>query len=284
VEEEERQRAEKQKLKDQLNLANANNRGKRKMYQGESSNSKKNKPDQSQKYGGNNSTAQTSAGPPKSPYCPFCDTNGHWQRNCPRFKAWLAKKGTKELNEISNVNESLYTEFSLNTWWVDSGATVHVCNSLQEFRTVRKVARGEQNLRVADGAEIEVRAVGGLTLRLPSGCNLILNNVLVAPSIKRNLISVRVLAETGYDCHFTKRTCYIKFDNKVVGLAFVRDKLYLLSLDDFVMNVINAYNDKAETSQNYGTIVWAIFLGKELNVSLKKKYSFLQIFLTQIIA
>lgn len=66
--------------------------------------------------------------------------------------------------------------------------------------------------------------------------------------IKRNLISVRVLAETGYDCHFTKRTCYIKFDNKVVGLAFVQDKLYLLSLNDSVMNVINACNDEAETS------------------------------------
>ena len=48
-----------------------------------------------------------------------------------------------------------------------------------------------------------------------------------------------------------------KFNNKVVGLAFVRDKLYLLSLDDFVMNVINAYNDKAEMSSK----LWHYRLG-----------------------
>ena len=39
-----------------------------------------------------------------------------------------------------------------------------------------------------------MRAVGDLTHRLPSGCNLILNNVLFAPSIKRNLISVKSLS------------------------------------------------------------------------------------------
>lgn len=116
VEEEEHQRAEKQKLKDQLNLANANNRGKRKMYKGECSNRKKNKQDHPQKQGGSNATkSQTSAGPSKNPCCPFCEADGHWQRNCPRFKTWLAKKCINEINEISNVNESLYTEFFLNT-------------------------------------------------------------------------------------------------------------------------------------------------------------------------
>ncbi len=89
------------------------------------------------------------------------------------------------------MDESLYTEFSLNTWWVDSGTMVHVSNSLQGFSTVRKVAKGEQNLRVADGAEIDVTAVRDLTLRLPSGYNLILNNAVFAPSIKRNLISLQ---------------------------------------------------------------------------------------------
>lgn len=90
------------------------------MYQGEGSNSKKNKSSSSHNPSGSKQEASgPQAGPPKTPYSPFCFADGHWQRNCSRFKAWLAKKGNTNSEEISNVDESLYTEFSLNTWWVD---------------------------------------------------------------------------------------------------------------------------------------------------------------------
>uniref|UniRef100_A0A0E0MM34 Retrovirus-related Pol polyprotein from transposon TNT 1-94-like beta-barrel domain-containing protein n=1 Tax=Oryza punctata TaxID=4537 RepID=A0A0E0MM34_ORYPU len=61
---------------------------------------------------------------------------------------------------------------------------------LCSMRTLRK---GEWILRVADGAEIKVMAIGDLH-RFPSSNNLLLHDVLYAPSIKRNLISVMVLS------------------------------------------------------------------------------------------
>uniref|UniRef100_A0A0E0FMM5 CCHC-type domain-containing protein n=1 Tax=Oryza nivara TaxID=4536 RepID=A0A0E0FMM5_ORYNI len=76
VEEEERQRAEKQKIKDQLNLTNAFDKGK-KVYQGESSN-KNSEPEGEQN---------------TSPYCHFCASDGHWLRNCTHFTVSLVKKG-----------------------------------------------------------------------------------------------------------------------------------------------------------------------------------------------
>jgi hypothetical protein len=42
----------------------------------------------------------------------------------------LARKGE---DYITFVDESLYVNFSLTTWWINSGAIVHVCNSLQGF-------------------------------------------------------------------------------------------------------------------------------------------------------
>jgi hypothetical protein len=36
-------------------------------------------------------------------------------------------------NIIMFINESLYVQYSKSTWWIDSGATVHVANSLQGF-------------------------------------------------------------------------------------------------------------------------------------------------------
>jgi hypothetical protein len=37
--------------------------------------------------------------------------------------------------------------FSLNTWWIDSGATVHVCNSLQRFVMKTSIRKGERSGR-----------------------------------------------------------------------------------------------------------------------------------------
>ncbi len=149
--------------------------------------------------------------------CKFCKAEGHAQRDCEGFWAWLAMKGTTVVDIVSNVDELLYVEFSHKSWWIDSGTTVHVTNSLQGFHSVRTLRKGEWILRVADGAEIKVMAVGELHLRPPSGINLLLHDVLYAPSIKRNLISVMVLINSGYDCNFSKDKCFIKYNNIVFG-------------------------------------------------------------------
>ena len=51
-------------------------------------------------------------------------------------------------NVISFVNESLYIQFSESTWWIDSGATVHVANSLQGFRSTRTTLRSERHIKL----------------------------------------------------------------------------------------------------------------------------------------
>ncbi|XP_040377533.1 uncharacterized protein LOC121053796 [Oryza brachyantha] len=109
------------------------------------------------------------------------------------------KEGVRLRNQLLNLqlgrNSRILTALSVTVMDIGtktapasrSGWPVKGLNGVQTLR------KGEHILRVADGAEIEVEAVGDLALKLPSGYNLILNNVLVAPSVKRNLISVRVL-------------------------------------------------------------------------------------------
>ena len=88
------------------------------------------------------------------------------------------------------VNESLYEKFSKSTWWIDSGATVHVANSLQGFHSTRILPKRERLIEVANGIEAEVEAVGDIPLELADGSSLLLKDVLFVPSIHRNLISV----------------------------------------------------------------------------------------------
>jgi hypothetical protein len=129
--------------------------------------------------------------------------------------------------------------YSRSTWWIDSGATIHVANSLQGFHMRRTLQRGERSIRVVNGVEAEVEAIGELSLELNNGFTLRLNNVLYVPSLNRNLISISCLDDDGFDCQFCNRQCLILFYNKDVGLAFRQDKLYMLSMHKNVNAVCN---------------------------------------------
>jgi hypothetical protein len=52
---------------------------------------------------------------------------GHYKRDCPDFLKSLLKKGDEF---IIFIDESLYLCYAKSTWWVDSGATTHIANSL----------------------------------------------------------------------------------------------------------------------------------------------------------
>ena len=146
----------------------------------------------------------------------WCHTKTHKDR-LPDFLRHLLKKGE---DIVTFIDKTLYLSYDKFTWWIDSGATVQVANSLQGISTRRTLQRGERWLKVANGVTADVEAIGELTLELDDGFQLKLNNVLYVPSLSRNLISGSCLADYGYDCHFGKEQCEIKFNNKYVGLTF----------------------------------------------------------------
>jgi hypothetical protein len=92
----------------------------------------------------------------------------------------MAKKGE---NIITFINESLYVQYSKFTWWIDSGATVHVANSLQGFHLTRTTQRRERCIKVMNGVQADVEAIGDLSLELADGFTLLLRDVLYAPSL-----------------------------------------------------------------------------------------------------
>jgi hypothetical protein len=125
----------------------------------------------------------------------------------------------------------------------------------------RTIRRGERSIRVANGVELEVEAIGELPLELNNFFILHLYNVLYVPSLNRNLIFVSCLDDDGYGCQFGNKQCLILFDSKVVGLTFRQDKLYMLSMHENVNVVCNnenticddenvVCNEKASSSTN----------------------------------
>jgi hypothetical protein len=131
--------------------------------------------------------------------------------------------------KVTFIDESLFLEFSTSTWWIDSGVTIYVANSLQGFSIKRKLANGQKSIRVANGVEAEVKAIGDLAIELDDDFALNLNNVLFVSSLRRNLISASCLDDENIHCHFRDGKCILKYDGIDVGLAIQREKLYLLS-------------------------------------------------------
>jgi hypothetical protein len=78
--------------------------------------------------------------------CLYCKKTGHYKKDCPEWlKSIMAKKG---IDTVSFVNESLYSQFSKSTWWIDSGATVYVANSLQGFHSTRTMQKTKDALKL----------------------------------------------------------------------------------------------------------------------------------------
>jgi len=68
--------------------------------------------------------------PKKSEGCFFCKKPGHMKKECTKYHAWRVKKGMFFTFVYSEVN---LASVSRNTWWLDSGATIHISVSMQGF-------------------------------------------------------------------------------------------------------------------------------------------------------
>jgi hypothetical protein len=146
----------------------------------------------------------------------------------------MAKKGN---NIVSFVNESLYTYFLKSTWWIDSGATVHVANSLQGFYSTWTTKRREGHIEVANGVQADVEVVGDISLELADRFTILLRDVLYVPSLHINLISVSRLDKDNYECYFGHGKYAIWFNNACMGVALLHNELYLLSQREKVYSV-----------------------------------------------
>src|SRR4051812_40018806 len=82
------------------------------------------------------------------------------------------------------------------SWWIDCGATVHICNIPSVFKDF-KMENGQQ-VSMGNGSLADVRGKGTVEINFTSGKKLTLKNTLFVPDIKKNLISVDLLDMAGF--------------------------------------------------------------------------------------
>ncbi|KAJ9566188.1 hypothetical protein OSB04_002154 [Centaurea solstitialis] len=214
------------------------------MEEGESSKAGKGK----RKFHGSNNK-----GPNKKPKvtCWKCGKPGHFKKDCRsgkgggKVKNEAGPSGSKDPGKqsgmfvvpadhsvenyyVSMISESFYVQDDDISWWVDSGATCHVCKNLQWFKDFKPIEDGSL-LKMGNVATEPIKGLGSVNLVFTSGNSLLLCNVLYVPRIRKNLVSGIVLNNCGYkqvmesDKCKTKGATYMsmKFSRfKKLGLGF----------------------------------------------------------------
>ncbi|KAK3002398.1 hypothetical protein RJ639_021497 [Escallonia herrerae] len=184
------------------------------------------------------------------PRCHFCKDKGHMRKECHKFREWLEKKGNLS---ICVCYDSYTIDAPLNTWWVDTGATVHITNSLQGFLSMKKLNKGDRNVLVGNGEKAQVEAVGTLRLVLESGFNLDLVDTVYVPSMTRNLISVSRLDAYGYSFKFENKGFSLFLYSRVIGSGLLEGNLYKLLLNASFTESLKTMNVSDVVAKTCGT-------------------------------
>lgn len=159
--------------------------------------------------------------------CHRCRQVGHMSKNCPN----------KEKVETSNTCFQTSENVS-EKWCLDSGATSHLCSDIKRFNDVNKKRIGKLNL--ANGDTIQISGIGKIEFEAENGknvTNLTLTNVLHAPALHTNLISVSKITDKGNTVLFTRNEAIISnHEDEVVLIAKRVDDLYVVSESNEKLN------------------------------------------------
>ena len=165
----------------------------------------------------------------KEARCFFCKRKGHMKKECTKFQQWLEKKG-KPTSYV--CYESNMVNVNINTWWIDSGSTIHIANSLQGMQNLRKPVGSEQSILSGNKMGSHVEAIGTCILTLSSGFVLKLERTFYVPSFSRNLISVSRLVPFGYSFNFKDTSFRLLYKSDCVGNGILSDGLYRILLQN----------------------------------------------------
>jgi hypothetical protein len=175
----------------------------------------------------------------------------------------ISKMARKEDNIILLVcHEYVFIEAPCNTWWTDSGSTIHIhiVNTMQGFLNIKKPASNDQWVYSKNILFSCVEAVETFRLIFKTRYVLDLDNVFFIPCFSRNLISVSKLDIVGLGFLFINSTFSIFKGGNFIGGGIKIDSLFKIDLDpNFERNKLSLHTNvgtKRNLMNENSTLLW----------------------------
>nr|GEX78789.1 zinc finger, CCHC-type [Tanacetum cinerariifolium] len=116
------------------------------------------------------------------------------------------------------------------TWWIDSGATTHVCKDRCWFKTYEPVEDGSV-LYMGDDHFAYVHGKGSVSLEFSSGKTITLFNVLYVPKLRKSLVSGPMLNKCGYTQVYESDKYILSKSGVFVGFEYYNNGMFMLKLN-----------------------------------------------------
>ena len=136
-----------------------------------------------------------------------------------------------EVDDVSNMN---------------TGATRHVCSNKKMFLSYQTIDNGEQ-LFMGNSSSSKVDDQGKVVLKMTSGQELTLNDVLHVLEIRKNLVSGSLLSKKGFKLVFVADNFILTKNEMYVGKGYMSNGLFKMNVMAIVPPIKNI-NNKSTSS------------------------------------
>jgi len=166
--------------------------------------------------------------PPSRPFnCYSCGMAGHMARNC-RRKGQLAPKANLTEDQLIAMISEINAVGGSEGWWLDTGATRHVCYDRSMFKTY-SVAEN-QKVWLGDSYTTIVAGTGDVELKFTSRKTIVLKNVMHTPEMRKNLVSGYLLNKAGFTQTIGGDLYTLTKNNVFVGKGYATDGMFKLNV------------------------------------------------------
>ena len=178
---------------------------------------------------------------------------GHKSSDCRLPK----RNKLKEANVVDDISKDVYeidltaviSEVNLvgsnpKEWWIDTGATHHVCSDKMMFSSFKPIETGEK-VFMGNSATLDIKGQGKVVLKMTYGKELTLTNVLYVPEIRKNLVSGSLLNSHGFRLVFESDKFVLSKSGMYVGKGYMSGGMWKLNVMTIIKSEMNTTSSSA---------------------------------------